>query len=64
MECALVVQAVAVASFGPLAPKRMETCPAARLTMAAGNEERGNLARAAFHQRGMFALDDVEPADA
>ena len=36
MEWALVVQAVAVASFGPLAPKRMETCPAARLTMAAG----------------------------
>src|ERR1700685_653645 len=35
-ECALVVQAVAVASFGPLAPKRMETWPAARLTMAAG----------------------------
>src|ERR1039458_2533715 len=36
MEWALVVQAVAVASLGPLAPKRMETCPAARLTMAAG----------------------------
>src|SRR6267143_3306270 len=36
IEWALVVQAVAVASFGPLAPKRMETCPAARLTMAAG----------------------------
>src|SRR5665213_256923 len=26
MECALVVQAVAVAEFGPLAPVRMETC--------------------------------------
>ena len=25
MECALVVQAVAVAEFGPLAPVRMET---------------------------------------
>src|SRR5271165_590885 len=36
MEWALVVQAVAVASFGPLAPKRMETWPAARLIMAAG----------------------------
>src|SRR5712671_923212 len=35
-ECALVVQAVAVASFGPFAPKRMETCPAARLMMDAG----------------------------
>ena len=36
MECALVVQAVQVASFGPLALWRMLTCPAARLTMAAG----------------------------
>src|SRR5580704_4549693 len=36
MEWALVVQAVAVASLGPLAPKRIETWPAARLTMAAG----------------------------
>ena len=36
MEWALVVQAVAVASFGPLAPQRMETWPAARLMMAAG----------------------------
>src|SRR5580704_5835415 len=36
MEWALVVQAVAVASLGPLAPKRMETWPAARLIMAAG----------------------------
>src|SRR5215470_9472238 len=36
MECALVVQAVAVASFGPFAPYLIETCPAARLMMAAG----------------------------
>src|SRR6266851_9647142 len=36
MECALVVHAVAVASLGPLAPKRMETWPAARFTIAAG----------------------------
>src|SRR6202451_761830 len=36
MEWALVVQAVAVASLGPLAPVRMETWPAARLMMAAG----------------------------
>src|SRR5579863_3059729 len=35
-EWALVVQAVAVASFGPLAPKRMETWSAARLIIAAG----------------------------
>ena len=36
MECALVVQAVAVAEFGPLAPVRMETWPEARLMMVAG----------------------------
>src|SRR5258708_26222815 len=36
MECAIVVPAVAVASLGPLAPKRMETWPAARFTIAAG----------------------------
>src|SRR5882762_3230150 len=35
-ECALVVQAVAVASFGPFAPNRIDTCPAARLMMDAG----------------------------
>ena len=36
MECALVVQAVAVAEFGPWAPQRMETWPEARLTIVAG----------------------------
>ena len=36
MACALVVQAVAVAEFGPLAPMRMETYPLARLMMVAG----------------------------
>ena len=36
MEWAEVVQAVAVASFGPLAPYLMETWPAARLMMAPG----------------------------
>ena len=33
---ALVVQAVAVAEFGPLAPVRMETQPEARFTIADG----------------------------
>ena len=33
---ALVVQAVQVAEFGPLAPVRMDTQPEARFTMAAG----------------------------
>ena len=31
MACAPVVQAVATAEFGPFAPSRTETCPAARL---------------------------------
>ena len=36
MACADAEQAVQVAEFGPLAPKRIETWPAARLMMAAG----------------------------
>ena len=36
MECAEVVQAVAVASLGPRAPYLMETWPAARLMMKPG----------------------------
>ncbi len=36
MACAPAEQAVAVAEFGPFAPKRIETWPAARLTMAEG----------------------------
>ncbi len=36
MACAEAEHAVHVAEFGPLAPKRMDTWPAARLMMAAG----------------------------
>src|SRR6266550_2393770 len=36
MTCAEAEKAVHVAEFGPLAPNRMETWPAARLMMAAG----------------------------
>ena len=36
MECAEVVQAVAVASLGPRAPNLIDTCPAARLTIDPG----------------------------
>ncbi len=36
MACADAEQAVQVAEFGPLAPKRIETWPAARLMMADG----------------------------
>ena len=64
MECALVVQAVAVASFGPLAPNRMETCPAARFTMAAGMKNGEILRGPPFEQRPVLALDHVESADA
>src|SRR5208337_796515 len=57
IEWALVVQAVAVASFGPLAPNLMETCPAARLTMAAGMKKgeilRGPPSRSAVCSRSI-----------
>jgi len=36
MQWALVVHAVAVAEFGPLAPVRIETLPEARLIIVAG----------------------------
>src|SRR5271165_893181 len=59
MECALVVQAVAVASLGPLAPYFMDTCPAARLTMAAGMKKgeilRGPPSRSAKCSRSMMS---------
>ena len=47
---ALVVQAVQVAEFGPLAPVRMETQPEARLTMAAGMKKGLTCARPALQQ--------------
>ena len=50
MECALVVQAVAVASFGPLAPKRMRDMPGGKVNDRGRNKERRDLARAAFEQ--------------
>src|SRR5208282_6548026 len=59
MEWALVVQAVAVASFGPLAPSRMETWPAARLTIAAGMKNgeilRGPPSNSAVCSRSMMS---------
>ena len=36
IACADAVHAVQVARFGPFAPKRIETCPAARLMMDEG----------------------------
>ena len=64
MECALEVQAVAVASLGPRAPYLMETWPAARLTMVAGMKKGEILRGPPFDHVGVFAFDDVEPADA
>ena len=64
MQWALVVQAVAVAEFGPLAPARIETWPEARLTMVAGNEERRNATRAVLEQGEVLALNHLEAADA
>ena len=52
MEWALVVQAVAVASFGPLAPNLIETCPAARLIIAAGIKK-GEILRGPPSNRAM-----------
>ena len=64
IACADAEHAVHVARFGPLAPNRIDTCPAARLMMADGNEERGDLPRPALEQRAVLALDGLEPADA
>jgi hypothetical protein len=48
---------VQVAEFGPFAPKRIETCPAARLMMAEGMENgemrRGPPSRYALCSRSM-----------
>ena len=61
---ALVVQAVQVAEFGPLAPVRMETQPEARFTIAEGMKNgltlRGPPFRSASCSRSMVA----KPADA
>ena len=64
MEWALVVQAVAVASFGPLAPNAHGNVSGGEVDDGGGNEEGRDLARSAFEERGVFALDDVESADA
>ncbi len=64
MACADAEQAVQVAEFGPLAPKRIETWPAARLMMAAGMKN-GEIRRGPpSMQRLVLALDGAEPADA
>ena len=64
MECALVVQAVAVASIGPLGAVPDAHMPGRQVHDGRRNKERGNLARAAVQHVAVLALDDVEPADA
>jgi len=70
MECALVVQAVAVAEFGPLAPLRIETYPEARFTIVAGMKtgkiRRGPCSRSVWCSRSITSkppipLPDIHP---
>ena len=51
MACADAEQAVQVARFGPLAPKRIDTWPDARLMIAEGMKNGRDLARPALEQR-------------
>ena len=64
MECAEVVQAVAVASLGPRGAVVDGDVAGGEVDDGAGDEERRDLARAAVQQVGVLALDDVESADA
>ena len=64
IACADAVQAVHVARFGPRAPKRIDTCPAARLMMDAGMKN-GEIRRGPpVEQLFVLPLDRREPADA
>src|SRR5579871_6556875 len=57
MACADAEHAVHVAELGPFAPKRMDTCPAARLMMADGMKNgeilRGPPSRSALCSRSI-----------
>ena len=64
IACADAVHAVHVARFGPRAPKRIDTCPAARLMMDAGMKN-GEIRRGPpVEQLFVLPLDRREPADA
>ena len=56
-------QAVTGQLIGPLAPKRMETWPAARLASDRGDGERGHLPGAAQEDRLLFLFDGGQSAD-
>ena len=64
IACADAVHAVHVARFGPLAPKRIETWPAARLMIAEGMKNGEILRGPAFEVGAVLLLDGGEPADA
>ena len=64
MEWALEVQAVQVASFGPLALIADADVSGGQVDDGRRNEKRRDLARPAVQQADVLALDDVEPADA
>ena len=64
MECAEEVQAVAVASLGPLALYSDGDVAGGEVDDGAGDEEGGDLAGAAGEHGGVLAFDDVEAADA
>src|SRR3954454_1415098 len=70
MACADAEQAVAVAEFGPLAPNRIDTWPAARLMIAegmkngGGKKKGGGGAGPAVKIRFVPALEGADPADA
>ena len=64
IECAEAVHAVQVARFGPRAPNRIDTWPAARLMIDAGMKN-GEMRRGPpLMQLEVLALDGREPADA
>ena len=62
IACAEAEHAVQVARFGPLAPKRIDTWPAARLMIAEGMKN-GEIFAGRPQQRLVLALDGDEPAD-
>ena len=55
--CADAEHAVQVARFGPLAPNRIDTCPAARLMMDAGMKNGEILRGPSGEERLVLALD-------
>jgi hypothetical protein len=65
MACAPVEQADTCERFGPLAPKRIEICPGARLTMIIGTKKgRDAVPRALLAERPARRLDRRDAAQA